>query len=114
MKNITATIGRPASKVTWPKGKFTLKSVINARNARNAATLNTIPGLKARADKDVEAGVLFKCGNKPRKAGEVGRPQFLYSVNPEDVPQELRDPKINGAIRRAKNQAAKNQAPATV
>lgn len=114
MKNTTATIGRPAAKVTWPKGKFTLKSVLNSRNARNTATLNTVPGLKARAEKDVIAGVLFKCGNKSRKAGEVGRPQFLYSANPEDVPQELRDPKINGAIRRFKNAAAKNQAPATV
>lgn len=108
MKNTTATIGRPAAKVTWPKGKFTLKSVLNTRNARNTAILNTVPGLKARATKDEAAGLLFNCGTKPRKAGEVGRPQFLYSVNPEDVPQELRNPKINGAIRKLKNAAAKN------
>lgn len=113
MKNTTATIGRPAAKVTWPKGKFTLKAVLNARNTRNTSILNTIPGLKARAEKDVAAGVLFKAGTKERKAGEVGRPQFLYTLNPEDVPKELRDPKINGAIRRVKNQAAKNQPAAT-
>lgn len=103
MKNPTATIGRPAAKLSWPKGKFTLKAILNGRNNRNTKILNTVPGLKARADKDIAAGALFRCGTKERKAGEAGRPQFLYSVNPEDVPKDLRDPKINGAIRKAKN-----------
>lgn len=90
MKTNTTTTkkGRPAAKLTWPKGKFTLRSVLNRRNGNGKIKiLNTVAGIKARAVKDIAAGVLFECGIKPRKKGEVGRPQFLYSTDQNDVPK---------------------------
>lgn len=100
-----ATIGRPEIPFAWPNKAFTLAQVLDRRNATKRPF--TTPGLKARALRHVAAGTLFECGVKPRKAGEAGRPSFLYSLNPNDVPKELRTPAIHGAIRSYNRKNAK-------
>lgn len=94
-KNVPAApkIGRPAAKIVWPKRPFTVLDLINGKNGNS---VTTVPGMKHRVNQGVVAKEIFNCGSKK---GGVGRPQFVYSVNPNDVPKELRDPAINGAIR---------------
>jgi hypothetical protein len=74
-----AKIGRPAFNLTWPQDRaFTLKEVANRR--KNIGQAFSLPGLKARALRDLAAGVLEDAGTKARGKGQRGRPQRLFKV----------------------------------
>lgn len=73
--------GRPATKITWPRGKFTLADACAANANLCKMTISN------RLSKAVDAGEVIKLDEVGKVSNETGtgRPPFLYSRAPKNA-----------------------------